>query len=79
MHATKLSAFELYNLKTDIGETNNLAASNPKLVAKLDKLIEKHVNETPGIFPVINPKYKAGGESPMGKKSGFPIEKYPSY
>ena len=77
--ANQTSAYELYNLKADIGETNNLADSNPKLVAKLDKLIEKHVNDTQGIFPVINPKYKAGSESPMGKKSVFPIEKYPSY
>ena len=72
-------AYELYNIKNDIGENINLAASNPKLVAKLDKLIEKHVDETQGIFPVINPKYKPGTESPMGKKPVFPIEDYPSY
>jgi len=73
------SAYELYNLKTDVGESNNLAAANPKLVAKLDKLIENHVNETQGIFPIINPKYKVGTESPMGIKPVFPIDKYPSY
>ena len=72
-------SFELYNLKNDSGENNNLAASNPKLVARLDQLIENHVNETQGIFPVINPKYKPGTESPMGKKPVFPIEDYPSY
>jgi arylsulfatase A-like enzyme len=72
-------AYELYNLKNDIGENNNLAAANPKLVTKLDKLIEKHVNETQGIFPILNPKYVAGTESPMGKKPVFPIDKYPSY
>jgi arylsulfatase A-like enzyme len=73
------SAYELYNLKSDIGENNNLAASNPELVAKLDKLIENHVNKTQGIFPIVNPKYKPGTESPMGKKPVFPIEDYPSY
>ena len=72
-------AYELYNLKDDMGENNNLAEKYPKLVAKLDKLIEKHVNETKGIFPILNPKYKAGTESPMGKKPIFPIEKHPSY
>ncbi len=72
-------AYELYNLKEDIGESHNLAAFNPKMVAKLDKLIEKHVNDTQGIFPVLNPKFVAGTESPMGKKPVFPIDKYPSY
>jgi len=72
-------AYELYNLKTDISEKNNLAALNPKLVAKLDKLIENHVNKTQGIFPIANPKYKPGTESPMGRKPIFPIEEYPSY
>ncbi len=72
-------AYELYNLREDIGESNNLAASNPKMVAKLDKLIEKHVNDTQGIFPVLNPKFVAGTESPMGIKPVFPIDKYPSY
>jgi arylsulfatase A-like enzyme len=72
-------AYELYNLKNDIGESENLAEAYPKLVAKLDKLIEKHVNDTEGIFPVLNPKYVEGTESPMGKKPIFPIGKYPSY
>jgi arylsulfatase A-like enzyme len=72
-------AYELYNLKNDIGESSNLATANPKLVAKLDKLIEKHVKETQGIFPILNPKYVAGTESPMGKRPVFPIDKYPSY
>ncbi len=75
----RASAYELYNLKNDISESNNLASANPKLVAKLDKLIEKHVNETQGIFPILNPKYVAGTESPMGKRPVFPIDKYPSY
>jgi arylsulfatase A-like enzyme len=75
----QMPSFELFNLKTDIGENNNLAASNPELVAKLDKLIENHVNKTQGISPIVNPKYKPGTESPMGIKPVFPIEDYPSY
>ena len=31
---------ELYNLKTDVGETNNLAAANPELVAKAEGLMK---------------------------------------
>ena len=31
---------ELYNLKDDIGETHNLAAKNPELVAKLKKMLQ---------------------------------------
>lgn len=42
-------------------------------------MIEKHVNETKGILPVLNSKYKEGSESPMGKRPVFPIEKYPGY
>jgi arylsulfatase A-like enzyme len=75
----RVPAYELYNLKNDIGETNNLASSYPKLVVKLDYLIEDHVIQTQGIFPKFNPKYQAGTESPMGKKPVFPIGKYPSY
>jgi arylsulfatase A-like enzyme len=31
---------ELYNLKTDIGETTNLAADNPKILERLEKYLE---------------------------------------
>lgn len=72
-------AYELYNLKNDIGETVNLAGQYPKVVNRLDKLIEKHVNHTRGIFPVTHTGYISGTESPMGKKPVFPIENYPSY
>ena len=32
---------ELYNLKKDLGETNDLAAQNPELVQQMEKLMEK--------------------------------------
>ncbi|MFC7336841.1 arylsulfatase [Haloferula chungangensis] len=32
---------ELYNLKNDLGEKNNLAAENPELVQQLEKLMDK--------------------------------------
>jgi len=71
--------YELYNLKTDIGEEYNLADKYPELVKKLNKLVKKHLNETGGIIPVLNPVYNPGTQSPMGIKPIFPIEKYPSY
>jgi hypothetical protein len=49
------------------------------LVKKLNKLVKKHLNETGGIIPVLNPVYNPGTQSPMGIKPIFPIEKYPSY
>lgn len=36
---------ELYNLDKDLGETNNLAAQNPKIVAKLQKLMVRITNK----------------------------------
>jgi len=43
---------ELFNLKQDPKEQNNIAADNPKKVMELRRLIEKaHVEST--IFPLI--------------------------
>jgi arylsulfatase A-like enzyme len=56
---------QLYNLRTDIGETNNVAATNPEVVAKLQALIATMKEDlgTEGITPgsrelgrVENPK-----------------------
>ncbi len=49
--------FELYNLKKDIGEKNNLAEKYPDIVKKLDKLIVRHLKDTNAIVPTANPKY----------------------
>jgi len=37
----KKSYFELYNIKNDLSEKNNLAASQPALVKELSKLLDK--------------------------------------
>jgi len=43
---------ELYNLSTDIGETNNIASSNPKSVKQMEEIMKKA--HTPSeIFPFI--------------------------
>ena len=51
---------ELYNLKDDIGERNDLAAKMPKKVAELTKLMKKWSKQTNAQLPVINPNYKKG-------------------
>ncbi len=49
--------FELYNLKQDIGETNNLAAKYPQKVKSLDKLIDGFIADTGSLVPVKNLAY----------------------
>ena len=42
---------ELYNLKDDPGETNDMAERNPDMVARLSKLMKKqHVKSA--LFPI---------------------------
>ena len=40
-----LPKVQLYNLKEDLGETNNLAAKHPEKVAELQGLLEKIRND----------------------------------
>lgn len=51
-------SFELYNLKDDIGEKNNLASQMPEKVAALNKLITDFLNRSGAILPRPNPAYK---------------------
>tara|TARA_R110002049_G_scaffold27321_2_gene94200 strand:- start:385136 stop:387127 length:1992 start_codon:yes stop_codon:yes gene_type:complete len=51
--------YKLFDLKNDIGETNNLANAKPKLVAELDQLIETFLIETDAVRPVPNPAFNA--------------------
>ncbi len=53
----RASAYELYNLKDDIGETTNLAQRNPEKVKELDDLIERHLADIGALVPVPNPNY----------------------
>ena len=65
----------LFNLRNDLGEKNNLAATKPELVAELDALIEKFLADTKAVVPVPNPafdpaKYRPeleGKQQPKGK------------
>jgi arylsulfatase A-like enzyme len=49
--AAKLPRVQLYDLAMDIGETNNVQARHPEVVARLTKLLEQYINDgrsTPG-------------------------------
>jgi arylsulfatase A-like enzyme len=49
--------FELYNLRDDIGETNNLAKGKPEIVKELNQLISNFLKESNATVPVKNPDY----------------------
>ena len=56
--------YELYNLKEDIEEKNNLAEKFPEKVKQLDKLIVQHLKDTNAIVPIANPNYDPNYTSP---------------
>jgi arylsulfatase A-like enzyme len=51
--------WQLYNLRTDLGEKHNLAAQEPARVKALDALIEKFLADTQAVTPVRNPAFDA--------------------
>ncbi len=55
-----ISSFQLYNLKTDIGESKNIAAQNPEIVERLKKLVLK-MNDDLGISDI------GPGVRPLGR------------
>lgn len=59
------NAYELYNLRDDLGETDNLADRMPGKVKELDALITQHLEEINAIVPVANPKYNPRAFNPM--------------
>ena len=63
---------ELYNLQTDLGETSDVAAANPELVARLNALLEKYTAD--GRSTAGAPQKAEGkvspGSSQGGKKKG---------
>ena len=61
--------FELYNLKSDIGETKNVAAEHPDVVKECDALISEHLKGINAMIPVKNPAYDSTAKAPEpGKK-----------
>jgi arylsulfatase A-like enzyme len=49
--------WKLFNLASDIGERNDLAARQPGRVKQMDALIEAFLNRTGAVRPVANPKF----------------------
>lgn len=50
---------ELYNVKTDIGETKDLAPENPDLVKKLSAELSAHLTEVGAKIPKPDPRFDA--------------------
>jgi uncharacterized spore protein YtfJ len=44
--------FVLFNLKTDPGETENIASANPDIILKIKEIIKKEHQDSP-----TNPRY----------------------
>ena len=81
-------SYLLYNLKEDIGETNNLASVFPEKVQALDRLIEGHLKDAQAVVPQLNPDFdpaqyrpeevgvqKGGLKAIRGSKGSSPAKK----
>ena len=51
--------WQLYNLRSDLGEHHDLAAEDPARVKALDALIEQFLADTQAVTPVRNPAFDA--------------------
>jgi arylsulfatase A len=61
---------ELYNLKKDIGETTDLAQSQPAKAAAMRKRLEAWLKETRAQIPAPNPNYDLAREFELGPPMG---------
>jgi arylsulfatase A-like enzyme len=68
-------AYQLYNLKDDVGETKNLAAAQPERVRSLDALIENFLVETKAVRPQPNPAYDPSAKPAPAKAKKAPAKK----
>ena len=57
--------FELYNLREDIGESNNLAGRNPDRVRELNALLDGFLRDTHAVIPKPNPNYRRHSARPF--------------
>lgn len=60
---------ELFNLKDDLGESQNLAGKMPEKVAELSKLIDTHFQQTGGLPPKLNPNFRPTAVASAKSKS----------
>ncbi len=61
--------YELYDLASDPGERNNLAASQPARVKELAARLDTYLKETAAIIPKPNPAYDPKAAPASGKKT----------
>jgi arylsulfatase A-like enzyme len=64
---------ELYNLRDDLGEANDLAAKMPEKVAELGALIDGFLSDTGATYPRPNPAYEPAAAKAAAKKAD-PLE-----
>ena len=53
---------ELYNLREDIGEQNDLAGAEPGRVEEMNAMIDRFLEQTEAVIPTANPEYEAGSD-----------------
>ncbi|MEX1114696.1 MAG: sulfatase/phosphatase domain-containing protein, partial [Akkermansiaceae bacterium] len=49
--------YRLYNLREDIGETNNLAAREPERVQAMDRMMDDYIKAAHVVTPIRNPDF----------------------
>lgn len=59
---------DLYNLRDDVSETKNLAATKPEVATELNALITRYLADTEAVVPKLNPNFsQSAAEKPAGK------------
>ena len=73
--AKQTDRVELYNLRDDIGETNDLAAKTPAKVRELSALMDRFLRDTHATIPKPNPNYKPeSGAGPRPAQGGQVVD-----
>jgi arylsulfatase A-like enzyme len=65
--------FELFDLRTDIGETKDLAASHPEKVKELSWLLDEYLKDTHAVLPKRNPAYVRADRWAAGRDAKFEV------
>ena len=65
-------AWRLYDLAADPGESHDLAAAHPGVVAALDAELERHLGDAAAVLPLPNPRFDPAAERPdlVGVQAG---------
>ncbi len=65
---------ELYNLRSDLGETTDRAAEQTQLVTKLNALITGFLQDTAAVVPKLNPAYQPNSAPKPAPKAAEPLQ-----